>query len=156
DQRDDDGTCALHHPSGDPLTEPISRPLPLGVDADRGFDRQFLRLIIEQRYRAADDLMVPLQLLQNAVKRALQIERAGQGLADLEQRGEMLDIALPGAASHRGANYSVLISHRACIRDLHALPPDRPDRNAPAGTPSTGNWQARKPPRNRADTILYA
>jgi hypothetical protein len=57
------------------------------------------------------------------VKRAFQIERAGQSLADLEERGEMLDIALPGAAPHRGANYSVLISHRACIRDLHAYLP---------------------------------
>ena len=94
DLRNDDVPAALDHPPGDALAQPVARPLALGGDAERRLDVELVRLRAEQHHRAAHHLVVLLQPLEDPQQPGLEVGRARQGLAHLEQGGELADLFL--------------------------------------------------------------
>ena len=94
DHRDHDGPAALHHAAGDAFAHPVAGALTLVGDAEGRLDVDLPRVRVEQRHRAAQNLMMRLELLQHSQQCLLEIRRTRERLADLEQGGELADLAL--------------------------------------------------------------
>ena len=91
DARHDDRLAALHDLTGDAFAD---------FEADRAgavvepFDRLDVQLAVaQQRHHAAHDAVMADENLQHALHRRFQVQRAGQRLADFEQRRQSSGVA---------------------------------------------------------------
>jgi len=102
DVRHDDRLPALDHFAGDPL-----------ADAVGGLDAQ-VAVLLEHRHDAADRAVVARENLEHTVQRGLQVQRARQRLADLEERRQATGFA--GRGVHVGRRHQ---RPRAAGHGLH-------------------------------------
>ena len=80
--------AALHDTAGDPLTEPATHAMRFGREPDRYRDPDFLAAGIQHEDRGAAHARVALERSEDAFQRGAKLDRAREGLADLEQGGQ--------------------------------------------------------------------
>ena len=84
---------ALHHPARDPFADLVPRAARgLPAHPHGGLDGQVAGRVVEERHRAAARAVVLLQDLEDAQQGRLQVEGGAEGLADLEQVGQLTDL----------------------------------------------------------------
>ena len=102
DLRHDDRPAALHDPAGDAFAQPVAGPPARRAQPDRGLDGELGGVRLEDRHGAANGVVMALEDLQHGMEAGLEIERPGQGLADLDERGELADLGAVIAAGPPG------------------------------------------------------
>ena len=96
---------ALHHAAGDALTHAIADlARVLGRGAGRGLDHQIAGVLVLQDHAAGNRPVALLQDLEHPGQGGLEVQGRPEGLADLEQIGELADLGGGGSASHRGGS----------------------------------------------------
>src|SRR5262249_61341184 len=71
---------------------PVPPPPAAGMLAGRRLDVRLTRLAVEQRNGAPGDFVTAREDLQHRLERRLEVDDAGERLADLEQRGQPPDL----------------------------------------------------------------
>ena len=84
---------ACGDPPRDPLSQPIAALLTGSVEAEGGFDVQFVRTFVDQGDRTAGNPVVVRQNPQPGGQRFTQTAGARQSLADVEQRRQLQPFA---------------------------------------------------------------
>ena len=89
DLRNDDRAAALHHAARDAFTGLVVRaPRLLPSRADGRLHRQLVAVGLAQRDRGAHRAQALLDVLEDAAEGGTDVERGGEGLADLEEVGQ--------------------------------------------------------------------
>jgi hypothetical protein len=100
--------AGIDHPFRDAVAGTGARPLDREPGPDRGVRVQLARFRIEDEHGAADDLVSAFQQIENRLERGLEIQDAGERLADFEQRGQPADFVgmVTGSADARVGHFS--------------------------------------------------
>ena len=97
---DDHRPAALRDPAHDPLAEAVAGVPDRGAAAARGLDREVARLLVAQDDGGGERPPALLQDGEDPLEGGPQVQRAPEGLADLEQVGQLPRVG--GAGSHGG------------------------------------------------------
>jgi hypothetical protein len=118
DPRHDDRLAALDDLAGDPLADAVAHQPRAVADAVGGFDAQ-VAVLFQNRDDAANGAVMAREDFEDAVQRHLEVEGAGQRLADFEQRRQPARFAGRGIhVGHRPHG-----AERAGGRSGHGLHP---------------------------------
>ena len=111
DARNDDRLAALDDLADDALADPVADRVRRRVEAVGGLDVQ-LAVVAQQRDHAAHGAVVLREDLEHAVQRRPQVQRAGERLADFEQRGQPPRLAGVRGGPVGGSRFSHSVARR--------------------------------------------
>ena len=109
DLRHDDRLAALDDAPGDAFAELVADAIAGAVEAVRGFDLQMAGVFVEHDDGASDGAVMAAEDFENAMKAGLEVDRACQRLARIEQGGQAPDFTSGGFDGFGGGVRAVLI-----------------------------------------------
>jgi hypothetical protein len=102
DPGNDHGPAALDHPARDPFADPVA-DLPRGLcrGSRRRLDHEIARVFVAEDDTSRDGPVALLEDFEDPVEGGFQVQGRAEGLADLQEVGELPDFGGGGGARHQ-------------------------------------------------------